>query len=361
MQELDPAQPAPLITGFSSITPNPSESADPIFSHSEAPKPTVRRLFLGDDGLRAGWSVLLFLVIISILAALLTIGVLHFHPPVKAKPSQPSEGTFSNLLAGEGSGLIVLLLASWLMSRIEGRPFSRYGFRLRRMPADLLLGFFWGLFCLSLLVGTMVLTHALAFDGVLLHGQLALVDGIQWFFGFLLVGLLEEFLFRGYLQYTVARGVSGITRALDPTNRHSFQWGFWVSAFLFSGVFFMFAHLGNSGETFSGILSVGLAGTVFAFSLYRTGSLWWAVGFHTMWDWAQSYLYGVFDSGTMVKGHLLASHPIGPKLLSGAQDGPEASVLCIPMFLVIAAIIHFTLPKRTYPLTPDQSPLPAED
>ena len=117
------------------------------------------------------------------------------------------------------------------------------------------------------------------------------------------------------------------------------------------------AHLGNSGESFSGIVSVGLAGAVFAFSLYRTGSLWWAIGFHTTWDWAQSYLYGVFDSGTIVQGHLLASHPIGNAPCSPAdQPAPRAASSASPCFVLIAAIIHFTLPKRVYPLTPDQSP-----
>ena len=357
MQQLDPAKPAS--SEETQAGPTPGENLEDLYLKPEPPRPTLRRLFYGDDGLRAGWSVLLFLLITALLVAAINTLVHHFHHPVKAKvPStQVAESTFPTMLFGEGSGVLILLLSSWIMSLLERRPFSRYGLRLQRMPSDILFGFFWGLLCLSLLVGTMVLTHALAFDGLLLNGQVAVVDGLKWFLGFLLVGLLEEYLFRGYLQYTVARGVAGITRALDPGNCHSFQWGFWIAAFVFSGVFFMAGHLGNSGESVTGIISVGLAGAVFAFSLYRTGSLWWAIGFHTTWDWAQSYLYGVFDSGTMVEGHLLASHPIGPKLLSGANDGPEASIFCIPIFFVIAAIIHFTLPKRTYPLTPDQSPL----
>ncbi len=357
MQELDPAQPAHFVTD-SSGTANPHDHADPIFSTPEPDKPTLHRLFFGDDGLRAGWSFALFVLLI-LLSRFVVLGVLHhFHLLPRSTPKdQLAPATPRIMILGEGSAFLLLALIAWIMSLIERRPFSRYGLSLKRMPTDFALGLFWGLFCISLLVGTMVLTHSLAFDGLLLHGAIATTYALKWFAGFLLVGLFEEFLFRGYLQYTVSRGVAGITRALDPGNRHSFQWGFWGSAFLFSGVLFMLAHLGNSGESLSGIISVGLAGAVFAFSLYRTGSLWWAVGFHTTWDWAQSYLYGVFDSGTMVQGHLLASHPIGPKLLSGAQDGPEASILCIPTFLLIAVIIHFTLPKRTYPLTPDQSPI----
>ena len=106
---------------------------------------------------------------------------------------------------------------------------------------------------------------------------------------------------------------------------------------------------------------MGLAGAVFAFSLYRTGSLWWAIGFHTSWDWAQSFLYGVPDSGTMVQNHLYATHPFGNPLLSGATTGPEGSLLVLPTLLLVALVIHLTLPRRDYSLTPDQSPPPASE
>jgi membrane protease YdiL (CAAX protease family) len=346
MNELEPVQAAPVNDEM--------ETAQPY-------KPTLRRLFFGDDGLRAGWGVLLFVLLLigtSLLAGLI---ISHFHllPKPNPKAPQPKEQSFRGFLSSEGLFFIVLMIAGGLMSLIERRPFSRYGFAAKRMPSDFLIGLGWGLLCLSLLVGILLATHTLAFDGVLLHGAAALVYALKWLFGFFLVGLVEEFLFRGYLQYTVSRGVAGIVRALDPNNPHSFQWGFWIAAFLFSGVFFMLAHTGNTGETFTGIIGVGLAGAIFAFSLYRTGSLWWAIGFHTSWDWAQSYLYGVHDSGTVVAGHLLASHPMGRELISGGPDGPEGSIFLIPVFLLTLAIIHFTLPKRDYFLTPDQSPLPA--
>jgi uncharacterized protein len=31
-------------------------------------------------------------------------------------------------------------------------------------------------------------------------------------------------------------------------------------------------------------------GLLFCLSLRRTGSLWWAVGFHAAWDWGQTLL-----------------------------------------------------------------------
>jgi uncharacterized protein len=94
---------------------------------------------------------------------------------------------------------------------------------------------------------------------------------------------------------------------------------------------------------------------VFCFSLWRTGSLWWAIGFHTAWDWAQSFLYGVADSGIMVRQHLLATHPLGKPLLSGGATGPEGSIFILPIVLIIVLIIIVTVPQTANQNTPEYS------
>ena len=320
------------------------------------PKPTLRPLFIGDDGLRAGWSVLLFLILLYLVGRAAGFLVKHLHllpPPVKGQ-DQPMTARVSAI--GEALSFTIVAIPAFLMSLIERRPFSRFGLSAARLLPDFLTGIFWGFTALSALVGTLYLTHALAFDGLLLHGSVALLFALKWGLVFLFVGLFEEFFTRGYLQYTVGRGVAGITRTFDPTNQYSHAIGFWVAAFIFSVCLFMGGHLLNPGENKIGIAAVGIVGIVFAFSLYRTGTLWWAIGVHTAWDWAQSYFYGTPDSGTHSVGHLIGTHPIGSTLLSGGPDGPEGSILVIPTLLLLALVIHFTLPRRHYPLTPDQSP-----
>ena len=208
----------------------------------------------------------------------------------------------------------------------------------------------------------MLVAHAIAFDGLALHGAPALAFGLKWALAFLCVGLFEEFLTRGYLQYTLARGISGLTRFIAPTSRHAHAIGFWVAAFLFSVCLFMSGHIGNPGETLPGILAVGLAGAVFAFSLYRTGTLWWAIGMHAAWDWAQTFFYGVSDSGIAATGHLLGSHPTGRTLLSGGSTGPEGSLLVLPTLLLLAAH-HPPNPSQaaTTPLPPPKHPNPTSN
>jgi hypothetical protein len=60
------------------------------------------------------------------------------------------------------------------------------------------------------------------------------------------------------------------------------------------------------------------------------------------WDWAQSFLYGVPDSGLLLQGRLFATHAHGNPLLSGGTDGPEGSILCIPIMLLVIVVLLFT-------------------
>lgn len=307
----------------------------------EGPHSTLRRIFYGTDGLRAGWSLLLFVAMFAaLIAGAVKIGS-RIHPPSSGHHDRTPLGA----ILGEGPPLLIAVLVTWAMSRVERRPNSVYGLgggrRLRHFGA----GLAWGVVCLSLLILTLVKSGLLAIERRLLFGSDVLRYGAVWLAGFLLVGMLEEYLTRGYLQYTLTRGLAGLYRWAFKT-RHSKALGFWTAALIFSIVFGL-GHGSNPGESPIGLLSAGLAAMVFCLSLWRTGSLWWAIGFHTTWDWAQSFLYGVADSGVMVQHRLLATHPVGRALLSGGTTGPEGSIFILGMLALIALIIMFTLPRTS--------------
>jgi membrane protease YdiL (CAAX protease family) len=229
------------------------------------------------------------------------------------------------------------------MSKIERRPNSVYGLGDSRMFSHFVSGLAWGITCLSLLILTLWKAGFLVFNGRLLFGSDILKYGAIWLTGFLLVGMLEEYLTRGYLQYTLTRGLAGFFQWAFKT-RHSAALGFWTAAVIFSILFFL-GHTRNPGESPIGLLSVFLAGMVFCFSLWRTGSLWWAIGLHTSWDWGQSFLYGVPDSGLTIQHHLLATHAAGKPILSGGTTGPEGSIFIVGILALIVLIILFTLPR----------------
>jgi membrane protease YdiL (CAAX protease family) len=330
-----------------------SESADQVAGHAETLTPTapvppvqpsaLRKIFIGKDGLRAGWSLLIFIAMIAALAFCANRIGRKLHAP-EPKPGAEMSPLFG--IIAEAVPFVLVLFVTWIMSRIERRPVSVYGLGDRRMLSHFFGGMAWGIICLSLLILTLWKAGLLVFDSRLLFGTDILRYGAMWLLGFLLVGLLEEYLTRGYVQYTLTRGLAGLYQWAFKT-RHSAALGFWTSAVIFS-ILFGVGHGKNPGESPIGLLSAGLAAMVFCFSLWRTGSLWWAIGLHTSWDWGQSFLYGVADSGLMVQHHLFATHPVGKPILSGGTTGPEGSIFIVGVLALIVLIIVFTLPASHY-------------
>ncbi len=325
---LPPAEPVPIV--------EPGPSAQPSI---------LRKIFMGKDGLRAGWGMLIFIAIFAVLAFCAN-RISHRFFPSSEGPKPASDFSPLSVCIGEGIPFLIIVFVTWIMSKIERRPNSVYGLGGSRKLPHFLAGLVWGVVCLSLLILTLVKTGFLVIDSRLLFGSEALRYGAIWLLGFLLVGLVEEYLVRGYLQYTLTRGLGGIYEWAFKT-RHGPVLGFWTAALMFS-ILFGLGHSNNEGESPIGLLSAGLAGLLFCFSLWRTGSLWWAIGFHTSWDWGQSFLYGVADSGMMAQHHLLATHPVGKPILSGGATGPEGSIFIVAVLAIGALIIVFTLPRTQY-------------
>ena len=284
----------------------------------------IEWIFWGPNRLRAGWGVLAFAVLFVILVILDGM-VLRFVFHMGGKP-----GEFS-LRAGiisEVSQVICVFIATAIMALIERRPVLSYGYQGSARAVRLVSGLVWGFVAISAVVLLLWKTGFLAFDGFKLHGPAAWEYAAGWGLVFLCTGFFEESLLRGYVQYTMTRGV-----------------GFWWGALIFSFLF-GFIHKGNPGETPVGLFSAGAVGLVFCISLWYTGSLWWAVGFHAAWDWGESYFFGTSDSGLVAQGHLLAEHPVGKILWSGGLTGPEGSLMVLPLLLLIALLMIWWWGRR---------------
>jgi len=327
-------------------------------------QPKDSPVFFGRFGMRAGWGLLIFapLAFLSTLFGAM-MGLVfsgQMHQMIAARTAhQTSNISFVPSLAygQDGIGLAALLLLTWIFSRAEHRKFAVFGIGKSRI-ADFIPGAITGLLAMSVLVFTLRHFGWLVFEGQSQHGITAFLWGAKWLIAFLFVGLCEEYMFRGYIQYTLMRGVWGLAEKLSPTNPRPVA--FWISACFWS---FLFAasHLGNSGETAIGLVQVAAAGITLAYGLWRTGSLWWSIGMHTTWDWAQSFLFGVPDSGSISVGRLFASHPTGNPMLSGGTDGPEGSLLGLPVLLLVILVVHFTMrPGLQPPIEQETISLPPE-
>jgi membrane protease YdiL (CAAX protease family) len=276
----------------------------------------LRRIFFGTGGLRLGWSVALYWVMFGVIAAV-----------ENWLADSLRLGKLWSQMFGELGVLVAAVIPALVMARIERRPWGDYGLPLRQAFSKLFwVGVVWGFLGITLLLEILHGLHAFDFGHIVLHGITIVRYAIFWGVVFLLVGLVEEFLFRGYTLFTLCRGL-----------------GFWPTAALLS-IGFGAIHLNNHGEAWTGALAAGLIGFFFCLTLRRTGSLWFAVGFHAAWDWGESFFYSVPDSGAISPGHLLSSSFHGSRWITGGSVGPEGSLVC---FLVIAVVwVGF---ERIYP------------
>jgi hypothetical protein len=282
----------------------------------------VRTVFLGPDGLRAGWGFAFYVAMFYPLQFVASRWAwsLHFG----------GKWLWSMALAELGV-LVAAVIPSLVLARVEKREWAVYGLPRRWAFGKLLwVGAVWGFASISLLLAAMYGLRVFDFGRLAMHGERVVQFAVFWAAFFLLVGFFEEFLLRGYTQFT-------LTRAM----------GFWPAAVMLSCMFGLI-HLSNAGEQWMGLLAAAVIGFFFCLTLRRTGSLWFAVGFHAAWDWGETFFYSVPDSGTLFPGHLLHSSFHGARWLTGGKVGPEGSVLCFVVIALVWGVFAKAYPEVRY-------------
>lgn len=309
----------------STSTPSSSGSPSPEFAAATQPSYT-NTLFVGAHGLRPGWGLVFYLVTFYLLQ--------QFVVDLAWSHNLGASGLWSMMLEEFGD-LAIAIVPAMVLARVEHRPWRVYGLPARRAFGRLFwIGTSWGFAGISLLMVALYGLHAFSFGHILLHGPRLLRFAAFWAAMFLLVGLFEEFLLRGYTQFTLARGI-----------------GFWPAAIVLSCMFGLI-HLRNEGEHWNGLLAAAFIGFFFCLTLRRTGNLWFAVGFHATWDWGETFFYSVPDSGMIAPGHLLHSSTHGAPWLSGGSVGPEGSVLCFAVIGLLWIAFDRVFPQVKWSLEP---------
>jgi uncharacterized protein len=334
----------------------------------DAPAPEGRGpawVFLGPEGLRAGWSIALAYVLFYFFR--LVLSVLFVSTGVVDDQSQYTAGGMALL---ELIPFLAMIGAGLLAAQADQRRLIDYNLAGPRPGLHFLFGFAAGFAALSALAGALRLGGWLRFGPVALTGSGALRFGLLWVVTFVLVGCVEEGLFRCYLQFTLTRGLDfrwalglevllcayayvyaqsgaggvyltallGLAPCLLLHKKCAGRSGFWQAAWVTSTLFGLI-HTYNRGENWIGILAAAGIGFVFCVSVRLTGSAWWAIGCHAAWDWSETYFYGTPNSGLIARGHLLTTSPAGNPLLSGAADGPEGSLLVLGAIALLMAFL----------------------
>lgn len=120
----------------------------------------------------------------------------------------------------------------------------------------------------------------------------------------------------------------------------------WRGAIIVSGLMFSVLHLGNPGASWIWLARLFFQGALLAYAVYRTGSVWWSVGYHTGWNWASAPLFGAAGSGYLDEGHLLDFTPTGSSMITGGAVGPEGSIFAFVAVLCAFVLLVTTTPDR---------------
>jgi len=285
--------------------------------------PKRNPVLFNDRGFRAGWRLILYILLITLAFTLLAFAAKKLGAPTRGVPP-PQAVLVQELLA-----FAVVFGCALIMSRIEHRSPGEYGLPIAEaFGKKFWLGMLLGLVEISLLIGLISAFGGYSFGSIALSSKGIVGWGLLHLVLFTVVGFFEEFMFRGYTQFTLADGI-----------------GFWPAALVLS-LGFGAVHLGNPGEGPVGAASVALVGIFFAFTLRRTGNLWYAVGLHASFDWGETYLFSVPNSGTFMEGHLSNSILHGAKWLTGGTVGPEGSIFCFLTMGLQFLIVVWLFPRE---------------
>jgi uncharacterized protein len=284
----------------------------------------IRALFVSQSGIRPGWRFALFVALYFLSDPILEYVLPKVHFPAW-------EMTWFGTVTNDALNFAIVALITWALCRIDRTPFSSYGLRLSSGWNRLFLqGVVWGIVPSIVIVIPIWLAGGCTFHGLALSPGPLFTSAVLWALAFLALGFAEEFTFRGYALQTLGEGI-----------------GFWPAAIVTSFLFGLVHLIFKPDEGWIDPLSVGLYGLFWCLTLRRTGTLWFAIGFHAASDYTDMVVFAEPNTGNAGKplpGHLLDVQFHGPAWLTGGPRGTEASLL---VFAVLAAL--FYLFDKAYP------------
>ena len=285
---------------------------------------SIASIFIGPNGLRAGWRFLLFALAIE-------AGVFVVEEPLaqilaRQFAINPRELSAPALLIGEFVFCLSVFLVTGIFALAERRRIDSYGLPIEQAFRK----FFWkgmlaGLLVVLFVACGMILSGAMVLHGLALHGSDLARLTLLWFIANILIGLSEEYTFRGYALQALWRGA-----------------GFWPAALITTAIF-AGDHLEKPGENAMDIGMIFFLGLILCLSIRKTGSLWWAVGWHAGFDFGQLFLIGTRNGGQTPVGRLFNVTFPGPTWLNGGELGTEASIFMVPAAIAILIYVMWFL------------------
>ena len=273
--------------------------------------------------LRAGWRLLIQTILMVILSAMAGLAFYFISPSLL---------TSSSLLIGELAELFAFMGSVYLARRfLDKRSFVSLGFKIDKHVAfDILAGIIITFVMMGSIFIAMQAFGWLKFESFAWNtdpAQTVVSQVFLFFITFILVGLNEELLFRGYHLQTITSGLN-------------LFWGLFISSIIFGGL-----HLGNPNATWVSAVGIFFAGLFFAYAYLRTKQLWLPIGIHIGWNFFEGVVFGFPVSGLSIYP-LMNIKVSGPEIWTGGAFGPEAGLIVLPALALGAVLINLYTHSR---------------
>ena len=205
---------------------------------------------------------------------------------------------------------IVMMLIVFLFCRfIQKRKLRTLGFIKKGMLKEYGLGMLLGFAFFSVCVLLGVLFGGLKIEGI--SPEFSIGIFVAYLLGYMVQGMTEEVLCRGYFLGSYARRYPVYAAVL-------------ANSLLFASLHFL-----NSGISVLAFINITLFGIFASIYFIRRGSIWGIGAFHSIWNLVQGNFYGIKVSGTPVGNTLFTTQAIaGKSLLNGGDFGMEGSLIC---------------------------------
>lgn len=237
---------------------------------------------------------------------------------------QSSAMTIIMLFANVGIILVALLFCKL----IQKRKVTTVGFQKPGMWKEYLCGLGAGFVMFSVAVLLCVATGSLRFQG--LSATFSIGIFVLFILGFMIQGMAEEVLCRGYLLVSIGR-------------RYPLAVGIFANAVLFAAL-----HLLNDGISVLAFINLVLFGVFASVYFIKRGNIWGIGALHSIWNLVQGNVYGICVSGTQSTCSILASEMVaGRELMNGGDFGLEGG-LAVTIVLVAGTLIMLATKQQRY-------------
>ncbi|MCM1257112.1 MAG: CPBP family intramembrane metalloprotease [Roseburia sp.] len=219
----------------------------------------------------------------------------------------------------------IIIVTILFCKLIQKRRMTSLGFVKKDLLKEYLVGLLMGFLFFTVAVLICVMTGTMKFNGFSQSFSIGMF--LLFLLGYMVQGMSEEVLCRGYFMVSVAR-------------RYPIVVGILANSLLFAAL-----HLFNSGISILAFINLVLFGIFASVYFLKRGNIWGVAAFHSIWNLVQGNVYGVLVSGMSTQCSVFSTTMVeGKELINGGAFGLEGGIAVTIAFI---AGICFMYTRKT--------------